>query len=135
MEGCVATRDLGGRKTQTLWCCLCFCFIFESDLCTLSCISLFFSPLCLLLRHCCPSVRLVWGWRVVGMMILRSVCVCVCVFIWMGCGGPGDVIFFFFVYLFDLFYGGGVPCCCGTIRLCIQEGNASAVTRSHYVLP
>lgn len=26
-------------------------------------------------------------------------------------------------------------CCWGTIRACIKEGNASAVTRSHYVLP
>lgn len=113
---------------RTLWSCLCFCFIFESDLCTLSCISLFFFPLCLLLRHCRPSVRLVWGWLgggwwVVGMMILCSVCVSVCVHLdgWWGVGA--------WRCLFLCFFGFFVFLCCSMVVgfhvVAAQSGYAS----------
>lgn len=110
---------------RTLWSCLCFCFIFESDLCTLSCISLFFFPPLSsspTLPSICPSRLGVVGGGGDDDPPL-CVCVCVCSSGWVGVWGGWRCLFLCFFGVFFVFL------CCSMVVgfhvVAAQSGYAS----------
>lgn len=107
-RGCVATRNTEKKPLFQLHSLSLSQFIFEAI--SPHSVSSFSLSLSLIHWYCCSSVRHVC-------FLGLGDCTCVCVSL-----GHAGVCYMGSMLL-------------GTSRLCIQEGNASAVTRSHYVLP